>query len=296
MSRWSTADARVPAAPARRGARREAAGRREPLRDKRVVLTGASSGIGRALALTLAGRGARLAVVARREELLRELAAEITDAGGPAPEVLTADLSRPGAAADLAARSATALGGVDVLINNAGVGSIGGLAVHGDDIEARAWFETNFWSPLALTTALLPTLLRSTRGTVVNVTSTVQAVPLPLLGYYGAAKAALAQATRSLRHELRRTPIRVVEVVPGSTDTALRDIDQLPWRGGKPPRTFPPVPPESVAAAVARALESGRTRVVHPAYSLLPLELPAIGRTIAALAARRIETFQPPNL
>ncbi|WP_235828586.1 SDR family NAD(P)-dependent oxidoreductase [Actinomadura rubteroloni] len=257
---------------------------------RRVVVTGASSGIGRALAIGLARRGARLAVTARREELLRELAAEITGAGGPAPEVLTADLSHPGVAADLAARCVAALGGVDVLINNAGVGSVGGLAVHADDAEARAWLETNFWSPLALTSALLPGMLDAGRGTIVNVTSTVQAVPLPLLGYYGATKAALAQATRSLRHELRHTPITVIEVVPGSTDTALRDIDHLPWRGGTPPRTFPPVRPEAVAAAITRALESGKDRVVHPSYSLLPLELPLIGRLVAALGARRIDT------
>lgn len=263
---------------------------RESLHGNRILVTGASTGIGRALAVALANRGAKLAVAARRESLLRELAAEVAGTGGPEPTVLTADLSRPGTAAELAARATEALGGVDMLVNNAGDSVIGGLSLLGDVEQARASFETNFWSPIALAAALLPAMRQVGRGTIVNVTSTVQAVPLPLVGHYSAAKAALGQATRSLRHELRHTPIKVVEVVPGSTDTALRDIDRLPWLGGTPPRTLPPVPPESVANAVVRALETGRDRVVNPRYSLLPLEIPAIGRVVAALGAHRIDT------
>jgi short-subunit dehydrogenase len=126
-------------------------------------------------------------------------------------------------------------------------------------------------------------------GVIVNVTSTVQAVPLPLLGYYAASKAALAQATRSLRLELAETPIRVLEVVPGSTDTALRDIDELPWKSA-PPRTLPAVSPKSTAAAVIRALQRGSTRLVYPSYSLVPLELPAVGRLVAKIGGRRVNT------
>lgn len=254
----------------------------------RILLTGASSGIGRALALALAAEGAHLAVAARREGELRALAAEAGGGRSPAPHVLACDLSVPGAAAELAAGARDALGGIDILINNAGTSLIGPQAVIGDEEAARASFETNFWSPLALTRAVLPAMLEAGRGTIVNVTSTVQSVPLPLLGYYGAAKSALAQATRSLRHELRHTPVRVLEVVPGSTDTPLRDVDRLPWR--TPTRTPRPVPPEAVASATVRALTGGRRRVVHPGYSLLPLELPVIGRLVASVAARRIDT------
>ncbi|MBO2449607.1 SDR family NAD(P)-dependent oxidoreductase [Actinomadura barringtoniae] len=249
------------------------------LRGSRILLTGASSGIGRALAIALAGHGARVAVSARREPELRKL---------PAEHVLPADLSIRGAAATLAERAAHAMGGIDILINNAGVSVIAPQSDLGDDDEARASFETNFWTPLALARAALPAMPGN--GTIVNVTSTVQSVPLPLLGYYAASKSALAQATRALRHELRHTDIRVLEIVPGSTDTPLRDIDLLPWRGGKPPRTFPPVPPESVAAATIKALRKNKQRMVHPAYSLAPLELPVIGRLVASIAARRIRT------
>lgn len=263
---------------------------KQSLREKRVLLTGASTGIGRALARQLAARGAKLAIAARREPLLEDLAADIAVAGGPAPVVLATDLSCPGSPAALAARAIHVLDGVDILINNAGIGPVGTQATLADGQTARAGFETNFWAPLALASALSPAMRQQGTGAIVNVTSTVQTVPLPLLGYYSAAKAALGQATRALRHELRDTSIRVIEVIPAATDTAARDIHQLPWRDGTAPPTFPPVAPESTAHAVVRAIEKGRKRVVHPKYALLPLELPAAGRLVATLGARRIDT------
>jgi short-subunit dehydrogenase len=260
------------------------------LHGKRIVLTGASSGIGRELAIALADKGGILLLVARRRELLDEVAAQIEAAGHHRPVVIDADLSTPGAAESLGTHALSALGGtVDVLINNAGASVIGPQALIGDSAQARALFEVNVWAPLALTATLLPSMLRRGSGVVVNVTSTVQAVPLPLLGYYAASKSALAQATRSLRRELAETPIRVVEVVPGSTDTALRDIDELPWKSS-PPRTLPPVSPKSTAAAIVRGLQRGTTRVVYPSYSLVPLEVPAIGRLIATVGGRRVNT------
>lgn len=261
------------------------------LRAKRIVLTGASSGIGRELARALAARGAILVLAARREDLLIELADQIASAGLHRPTVLPSDLAEPGRAATLGRDAVDALDGVvDIVINNAGANLTGAQSVISDAAAARVVFEVNLWSPLALTATVLPAMYAAGRGTIVNVTSTVQAVPLPLLGYYAAAKAALAQATRSLRLELAETPIRVLEVVPGSTDTALRDIDELPWKTSAP-RTLPPVPPAATAAAIVRALQQGATRVVYPRYSLLPLEVPAVGRLVAALGARRVNTL-----
>lgn len=260
------------------------------LRGKRILVTGASSGIGRALALALAAKGARLALAARRDHLLDELADEIDAAGGRRPHTFPTDLAQPGAAAALGGAALDAFGGtVDVVVNNAGAGLVGHESAIADSASARELFEVNLWSPLALTAALLPAMHAAGGGAVVNVTSTIQSVPLPLLGYYAASKSALAQATRSLRHELAGTPVRVVEVIPGATDTALRDVDVLPWKGA-PPRLLPPVSPATTAAAVARALERGTTRVVHPRYALAPLEFPAIGRLVAAAGSRRIDS------
>jgi short-subunit dehydrogenase len=259
--------------------------------DRRILLTGASSGIGRELALALACRGAVLVLAARRQDLLDGLADQIAAGGHRRPLVMPTDLSEPGSAAALGRDAVDALGGiVDIAINNAGANLTGPQPRVADTAAARAVFEVNLWSPLALTAAVLPAMHAAGRGTIVNVTSTVQAVPLPLLGYYAASKAALAQATRSLRLELAETPLRVLEVVPGSTDTALRDIDELPWKTTAP-RTLPPVTPAATAAVVVRALQRGESRVVYPRYSLLPLEVPAIGRLVAAIGGRRVNTL-----
>jgi short-subunit dehydrogenase len=262
-----------------------------PLRGGQVLITGASSGIGRALAVQLAGEGAVLALAARRTALLDELADEIEAAGHARPQVLTADLAVPDRAADLATRAIAAFDGrIDMLVNNAGANLIGPQATLADSDAARSVFETNFWTPLALTAAVLPGMRAQGQGLIVNVTSTVQAVPIPLLGYYAASKAALAQATRALRHELADTPVRVLEVIPGSTNTALRDIDELPWKGAAP-RTLPPVSPASTAAAITKAIRRGSTRVMHPSYSLVPLEVPLVGRIVAAVAGSRVDTL-----
>lgn len=260
------------------------------LQGKRILVTGASSGIGRALAVRLGARGAVLALAARRADLLADTAEEVDAAGHGRPVVLPADLSQPGAAKALGASALRALGGsIDVVVNNAGANLTGPQSLNADSDSARAVFEVNLWSPLALTATVLPAMHAAGSGTIVNVTSTVQAVPLPLLGYYSASKAGLAQATRSLRLELAETPIRVLEVVPGATDTSLRDIDELPWKSG-PPRTLPPVSPDAMAAAIVRGLQRGATRVVYPRYSLLPLEIPAVGRLIARVGGKRVDT------
>jgi uncharacterized protein len=258
----------------------------------RVLLTGASTGIGRALAVRLAEEGAVLVLAARRLDLLDTLADEITAAGHVRPVVVRTDLTEPGAAEALVRSALEALGAViDVVINNAGDGMVGALSVIGDSASARSVFEVNFWAPLAVTAAVVPAMTAAGSGTVVNVTSTMQAVPLPLLGYYASSKAALAQATRSLRLELAETPIRVVEVAPGATDTASRDlgIDEMPWKTTAP-RMLPPVSPRSLAAHIVRALQRGDTRLVYPASSRVPLEVPVIGRLIARAGGRRINT------
>ncbi|GAA3390498.1 SDR family NAD(P)-dependent oxidoreductase [Cryptosporangium minutisporangium] len=259
------------------------------LRGQRVVLTGASSGIGRVLAKQLAATGARIALVARRTDLLEELAKEVTADGHPKPLVLTADLSRAGVAVEVAHRAMDELGGVDILVNNAGASLTGALSRHSDSEAARAIFGTNLWSPLALGAAVIPSMRSQRHGTIVNVTSTIQSVPLPLLGYYASSKAALAQATRSLREELADTDVRVLEVIPGGTDTALRDVDSLPWKGS-PPRMIRPTSAEKVAAAIVRALRRGRKRLAYPSYVLAPLEVPALGRLLARVGGRRIDS------
>src|SRR5438067_292899 len=110
---------------------------------KRVLVTGASSGIGRALALEFAARGAALAIAARRGSELEKVAAQVTDRGGVPPVVVESDLSRRGEAADLAAKVVSELGAVDVLVNNAGGGGGGLQWAAADRNESREIFEVN---------------------------------------------------------------------------------------------------------------------------------------------------------
>src|SRR5262245_21436135 len=134
------------------------------LEGKRALVTGASSGIGRAIARELGRRGVVLALAARRTPALESLAAEISAEGGTRPVVLTADLSRAGEAALCAEVARVKLGGVDLLVNNAGVNITGRQEEIGDDQAAREMFETNYWSPLALTRALVPAMREAGEG------------------------------------------------------------------------------------------------------------------------------------
>lgn len=256
----------------------------------RVLITGASSGIGRELALALSQEGARLALVARRQPLLESLKDAILATGREAPLLLRADLGEPGAGRAAALEAEAALGGIDLLVNNAGASITGPQHLIGDGAEARRLFEINYWSPLALVAALTPGMRQRGQGMVVNVTSTLQSVPMPQVGYYVASKSALARATQVMRHELRDSGIHVVEVVPGGTDTETRQQDKdLPLRQGKKLPKPPLVSPEKSAQAIVRGLQRQATRVVYPATSLLPLEVPATGRLIGKLAAGIID-------
>jgi short-subunit dehydrogenase len=255
---------------------------------KTVLLTGASGAIGAEAARQLSANGWRLAISGRREERLTELADQIETAGGLHPTVLVADLGRRGAAAELAGRALSALGEVDVLINNAGA-SVQGLAwVAGDGDEAREVLETNFWSPLALTTALVPRMLARGGGAIVNVGSLARVSPFPHLGHYAASRSALSLATEVLRMELGPRGIRVVEVALGPVDTpssrenrliagADRWLDSRPGLGAVGP----------AAAALVDAAEGDAEGVVfYPRVLRWIHRFPGLGRRYARRMAQ----------
>lgn len=253
----------------------------------RTVLTGASSGIGRALAHELAGRGARLAIVARRTNLLQSLADEIQAAGHSRPVVFTADLSQRGVAAQLAREAREALGEVDVLINNAGGGVGGSVWSTGDGDPAREAFEVNYWSPLALIGALVPPMRQRRQGAVVNVTSGAQVMTWPVFGAYAATKAALALATQTLRLELEGSGVQVLEAIPGPVDTAVQGETRLIPGIERMLRMSSLGTPEGCARAIVRALEHGRSRVVYPRAGGAALILPRLAQAGAMRIWRR---------
>ena len=215
-------------------------------------MTGASSGIGEAAAKELARRGAAVALAARHESKLEELASEIRHAGGIALPVQT-DVSDDESVRDLVSRTVSELGGVDVLVNNAGLGLSGRIAeLRADDL--RYVYEVNVLGPLRCIQAALPHMVSG--GRIVNVSSVVGLRAIPKVGGYCSSKAALNALSESLRVEVAGRGITVTSVYPGTTRTAFRDNSRRTKdekRGWRPKG----VPPEKVALKIARAAERG---------------------------------------
>jgi short-subunit dehydrogenase len=260
------------------------------MQGKNVLITGASGSIGTEVARRLAARGARLALSARREQRLTALASELAAGGGQPAVVLPADLGRRGEAQRLADAATSTLGGVDVLINNAGACMQGLTWVVGDRDEAREVLETNLWSPLALVAAIAPRMLEH-GGAIVNVGSMASVSPFPHLGDYAASRAALAVATQVLQLELGPRGVRVVEVALGPVDTpashenrALAGADR--WLDGRPGLGDP----KAAAAVIIAAAEGDAEGVVfYPRMLRLPYRFPGLGRRYSRRAARHAD-------
>jgi short-subunit dehydrogenase len=263
------------------------------LAGSRALVTGASSGIGRALAKELAARGAILAISARRRDLLESLAEEIASGAGTEPTIVEKDLSRAGAAEALAAEVRETLGQVDLLVNNAGGGVGGRISAVGDREESREAMEINYWSPLALIKALVPAMAERGRGAVINVTSMAQVSTWPGFGAYAATKGALAVATETLAMELADSGVNVIEVIPGPVDTAVQGETRLAPGIERILARIPLGDPAVLAHLIADGLERGKARVIYPRRAQFGYVLPTLvrwdTRRQAARAAKEID-------
>lgn len=184
-----------------------------------VFITGASSGIGRALAFAFARRGARLVLVARTVEQLEAVRREVepyTTAVLVIPTDLT-DAQQMEHAVELAL---TTFGRIDVLVNNAGLVAAGRLQ-NQDPATLRRLIDVDLWAPVRLTQLVLPAMLAARHGTIVNVGSSFSRVSMPLFTPYVAAKAGLASFTDALRREVDGTGVHALLVLPGWAHTDL---------------------------------------------------------------------------
>jgi short-subunit dehydrogenase len=183
-----------------------------------IVVTGASSGIGRALALRAARAGYDVVGIGRDRAALDAVAAQVERERG---RIVTAvfDVADPAHAPAIVALTHSTFGGIDVLVNNAGHVAVGPISQQSDD-ALRAQFGVHVIGPLALVREALP-LLRAARGHVFMIGSGVARIPLGGLGAYPAAKAATRSAATILRRELRPDGIAVTYVDPGAVDTAF---------------------------------------------------------------------------
>lgn len=188
---------------------------------KRALITGGSKGIGRAIALSFADAGADVAVAARGLEALEKTAREVEKHGRRAVAV-AADVADPAAVEVMMERATSELGGLDLLVNNAGAAPffsrIESMRLEGFE----KYFRINFLSAVYCTRAAAPALLSSGRGaSVINVASVAAFVASPGLTYYATAKAALVSLTRTVAREWAGSGIRVNAIAPGWIETEL---------------------------------------------------------------------------
>jgi NAD(P)-dependent dehydrogenase (short-subunit alcohol dehydrogenase family) len=187
---------------------------------KSALVTGGSAGLGLGIARMLKEEGYGLTLVARRPEPLEEAAAELGATGIPA------NLGDPAECVRIVGEHAERLGGLDVLVNSAGIG-IGGSFADQDDKRIGLQLDVNLRAALLVTREALP-LLRRTSGHVVNLASIAGTIPTPGLAVYGATKAALISFTNSLNREEAEHGIRAVAICPAFVATKMTDWTGIP--------------------------------------------------------------------
>jgi short-subunit dehydrogenase len=230
-------------------------GQRRDLKGMRILVTGASQGIGKALAELAARRGARVIATARSVDLLNELA-ETVKKDGHTLVVVKADVTKSEDRQKMVDAAMQNFGGLDILINNAGIGATGHFA-DADPTILRTIMETNFFGTTEATRAFLPILKQGTKPAIVNISSIVGKRALPARSFYSASKFAVEGWSQAIRAELYKDGIDVVVINPGLTQTnfsknmleqkAKVQLDHL--RG---------MTPEQVAEATLRAIEKGK--------------------------------------
>jgi hypothetical protein len=229
----------------------------------RVLVTGASRGLGAALADAFAARGYDLFLAARDETALQAHAQRLRLAHGGRVACRHADLRDVRSCRTLAAAAEQALGGIDVLVNNAGFGSFKPFPEWPEQ-ETLDALAVNLAAPVLLVHALLPGMLARGRGDVVNVASDLARRPLANMAPYVASKAGLLGFGASLHREVRDRGVRVTTVMPGIIDSAFNGARE----GSKEPRWA--LPPAQVAQRIVDLIELPRDvvideLVIHPA-------------------------------
>jgi uncharacterized oxidoreductase len=208
-----------------------------------ILITGGGSGIGRGLAEEFHKLGNQVIIAGRRSQALDE-----TTAANPGIKSLILDVADPAAVRAFAARVVADYPALNVLINNAGIMRAENLLAQPADLaDAEAIVTTNLLGPIRLTAALLPHLQKQPRAGLINVSSGLAFVPLALTPTYCATKAAIHSYTQSLRHQLRGTPVEVIELIPPYVATHLMN-------GADDPRAMP------LAAFIAEVMQLFHTQ------------------------------------
>ncbi|MGW3447090.1 SDR family NAD(P)-dependent oxidoreductase [Streptomyces sp. NPDC001076] len=256
-----------------------------------VLITGASRGIGRAVALAFAREGALLVLAARSAEGLAEVEGEVRALGSEALSVPT-DVTSPEAVTALVDAAVSRFGRIDVLVNNAGIGKVGWVESAAFEDNVRQTMRASLFGMINVTQRVLPVLRRQGSGAIVNMSSVMGRKAFARFGSYAIVMHGVSAFSDSLRQEVADGGIRVSVVYPALTATdLLREAKEAEM---PPPfRHMTPLSADDVARAVVAAVRQGKRRVVLPrrANMLLLGEAlsPRIGDLIAtALTKRRI--------
>ena len=232
----------------------------EPSESATALVTGASAGIGEAIAHELASRGYGVTLVARREERLRALAGELSESHGVRAEAIAADLGDEAARERLAGQI-EALGlEVEILVNNAGFGGAGTVA-DSDRERLLAMLRLNCEALLDLQARYLPAMVARGRGAVINIASTAAFQPIPGTATYAATKAFVLSLSEAVHEELKGTGVTLTAVCPGPVKTEFTRVAGIEQAEEQLPGVFW-MAPEAVAKAAVDAAESGKRAIV----------------------------------
>lgn len=231
------------------------------IKGKKILITGASSGIGKAVALECARRGAVLALAARGEERLRQVGDELRVSFPQiaSPLIFPCDVAKKEEVDCLLEKCKEKMGNVDILISNAGVGVYGSTErTVSSDYE---WImDVNFFGTVHCLLGVIPLMKQAGEGLIVCVSSVAALYGVPYLGAYGASKAAVAALCQSLEAELYPLGIKVMIVYPGYTQTDFFRKEKMVGGGRRP--AGPYAPPEKAARSIIEAVEKGRRKLV----------------------------------
>ena len=255
------------------------------LHGRSVVITGASSGIGRAAAIAFAKRGANLVLAARRVEKLEEVKREV-EALGVKALVVPTDVTDPAQVQRLIDASIEHYGKIDVLINNAGVGMMG--AFNETPIEEiREVFEVDFFSVVQMMRAALVAMERDEEGVIVNIASTAGLMPSPYISAYNAAKAALVMLSESVNVEYMGSRIHIVAYCPHITESSFQEAKRTSGRYRNWIRFGSVVTAEAVAEDIVRAVLRPRPLVIHGLLSRVSWKVRALAPWLYYPVVRR---------
>lgn len=234
--------------------------------NKTALITGASTGIGEVFARELAKRGMQVILVARSEGALRKLAAELTRQYNVRAEVIVADLGQENASAQVKAAVEEKGLHVDLLINNAGMGTYDAFEALDPERDHRQVM-LNVTAVVDLAHAFLPAMVARGEGAVINVASMAAFMPMPYMAVYAASKAFVLSFSQALWAEYRQRGIQVVALCPGQVETAFHQALE-----NTAPAAGATVSAQQVVVVALQALEKGRSYIIPGLLNYLTIQ------------------------